>query len=289
MGKTKLSISFSAALVALALSTSFLHADTIRGKKRDSDKLSISRDSVTGEISISWSGKGILKEASNLNGHLKPVQKRAGTYIIEPTEEEAAFLVQNPNGGVISVNAVGYVNLRLLPGLTLIANPLLYPTNTVSFWWPQAPDGAQVLKWVPDVGYEVSTYDAVAGMWSNPDFDISMGQGFFFRNTSSEPIIHTFVGEVLQGRLVNPLAAGLSLEGPLVPQAGSINTVHQIPGQPDDEIRLYVNDGMGGGDYINSIYTSSEGWVPDLILGVAEGFWIQKQQPEDWVRYFWVN
>jgi hypothetical protein len=147
-----------------------------------------------------------------------------------------------------------------------------------------------VLKYVQGGGYEVSTYDALAGAWSNPDFEISIGQGFFFRNTSSETIRQTFVGEVMQGYLTNTLPAGLSTKGSLVPQAGSINSLHGIPGLAGDELRLWVNDGLGGGDYVVSIFSAEQSaWVPDLILGVGQGFWIQKEQPQDWVRYFSAN
>jgi len=75
-----------------------------------------------------------------------------------------------------------------------------------------------------------------------------------------------------------------------VPQAGSINDLHHIPGESGDVIRLYVNDGQGGGDYVTSIFSATENaWVPDLNLGVAQGFVSEKQNAQDWVRVFHVN
>lgn len=264
-----------------------MHAADSRGNGRG-EKLAITRDSGTGKVIVTWSGRGVLKQASNLQGRFKPVHKHASTYVIEPVEQGAVFLAQWDN--TFSANIVGYVNLDLPPGLSLIANPLVFPTNTVSFWWPEAPDGAQVLKYLPGGGYEVSTYDALAAAWSNPDFDISIGQGFFFRNTSSQPLRQTFVGEVMQGYVTNTLPTGLTTKGALIPMAGSINSVQGIPGLPGDELRLFVNDGAGGGDYVISIFSGEQNaWVPDLSLGVGEGFWIQKQQTQDWVRYFSAN
>ena len=245
--------------------------------------LSISKND-RGDVVVSWSGKGVLKRA-DADGRFRPVRTRGSSYVTAPTEEQEIFQVDGP---VVSVNIVGYVNLSLPPGLSLIANPLYYTNNTVAFWWPDAPDGAQVLKYLPETGdYEVSTFDSISGTWSNPEFEIGIGQGFFFRNTSSETILQTFIGEVLQGTLVNPLPAGLSMKGSLVPQAGSINTVHNIPGRDGEVIKFWVNDGQGGGDYILSVFSGADNsWVPDLNLGVGQGFWIEKQQAQDWVRVF---
>lgn len=255
--------------------------------KKDSSALRVTKDSRTGQVVVSWSGKGVLKQAG-ADGRFRPVHTRGHSYVVEPTEDQAVFQLDGP---VVSVNVVGYVNLSLPPGLSLIANPLYLPTNTVSALWPQAPDGAQVLKYVPETGgYDVSTFDALAGAWSNPDVEIPIGEGFFFRNTATETIVQTFVGEVPQGTLVVHLPAGPSMKGALVPQAGSINTVHQIPGLDGDILKLWVNDGQGGGDYVSSVFNSAEGgWVPDLELQVGHGFWTEKQQAQDWVRVFSVN
>lgn len=255
--------------------------------KKQSSRINITKDQRTGEVVVSWSGRGVLKQA-DANGRFRPVHTRGESYVVQPTEEQAIYQLDGP---IVSVNVVGYVNLSLPPGDSLIANPLYYTNNTVAFWWPNAPDGAQVLKYLPELGgYAVSTFDGLSGTWSDPNFEIGIGQGFFFRNTSTETILQTFVGEVLQGRLVNHLPAGLSMKGSLVPQAGSINTVHRIPGMDGDTIKFWVNDGQAGGDYILSTFIGAENaWVPDLNLDVGQGFWIEKQQAQDWVREFSVN
>jgi hypothetical protein len=254
-------------------------------------QLNIKKDALTGQIVVSWSGKGVLKQATATDGRFKPVHTRGTRYAVQPTEEQMVFQLEGAQSGpIVSVNVVGYVNMSLPPGLSLIANPLYLPTNTVAALWPVAPDGAQVLKYVAETGgYDVSTYDALGGAWSNPDVEIPIGEGFFFRNTASETIVQTFVGEVPQGTLVVHLPAGPSMKGALVPQAGSINTIHQIPGLDGDVLKLWVNDAQGGGGYVSSIFSSADGgWVPDLELPVGYGFWIEKQQAQDWVRVFSV-
>ena len=184
----------------------------------------------------------------------------------------------------MSANIVGYVNLQLPPGLSLIANPLLAWDNTLGALIPHAPDGTQVLKYVPGAGYEVSTFDGIAQGWTDPDMDLSPGVGFFFDNASPTPFLQTFVGEVLVGTLVNHLPAGFSTKGALLPQSGSISTVQAIPGQPADVLRLYVNDSRGGADYVTSVFTYD--WDPDLILGIGHGFVSEKYNAQDWIRVF---
>ena len=85
---------------------------------------------------------------------------------------------------------------------------------------------------------------------------------------------------------IEGMPAGVSLEGSMLPQSGSINSVHNIPGQPGDNIFVFINEGDARGRYLRSAYSVGEGWTPDLSLAVGQGFWIQKQQAQDWVRFF---
>lgn len=254
--------------------------------------LSILQDSGTGKLVVSWSGKGVLKKAPSLNGQFQPV-KRWGSrsqFVIESADAESGvYRLDSADGGVFSHNIVGYVNIQLPPGLSLIQNPLFFATNTVALWWPDAPDGSQILKYVAGSGYEVSTFDGISKTWSNPDLDIPIGEGFYFRNSFSETIVNTFVGEVRQGFLTNTLPAGYSMKGSLVPQTGSINSVHGIPGEAGDEIRTLTNISGVETQNISTFDGALNQWVPDLILHVGESFWIHKQHQQDWVRYFSAN
>ena len=249
--------------------------------------LQISRDRMSGKVQVSWSGKGVLKQASTLSGRFKPAHVGGRAHITDPEGEQMVYRLESASSPIFSANIVGYVNLQLPHGLSLIANPLLAEENTVGALFPEAPDGTQVLKYVPGVGYEVSTFDELGQGWTNPDMDLSPGVGFFYDNPSSTSVLHTFIGEVLLGTLVNHLPAGFSTKGALLPQAGSINDVQGIPGQPGDVIRLYENDSSGGGGYVTSVFSATENaWVPDQILHVGQGFVSEKQNAQDWVRVF---
>jgi hypothetical protein len=262
--------------------------------------LSIERDTASGRIVISWKGRFDVQVSTRLDGRFRTLLRGKQTDGVN----HVAFTPSSPcmifravkkdpglrdKSGAYSMNIVGYVNLELPPGLSLIANPLYHTNNTVAFWWPDAPDGSQVLRYVDGQGYEVSTFDGIRKVWSNPNLQVALGSGFFFRNPSSQTISQTFVGEVLQGELVNPLPAGHSMKGAMVPQAGSINTIHLLPGSPGEEIRIYSNHGPDSGDYeVARFDETARSWVPDLQLQVGQGFWITKQHAEDWVRYFSV-
>ena len=261
-------------------------------KKKSSGDLNIRLDPASRDVVLSWKGGAVLQRASIADGQFKKVAKRPGRsheLVIEPTGAGSVYRVEKAaNNAVVSVNIVGYVNLDLPPGLSLLANPLYYTNNSVAFWMPNMPDGCQVYKLTPSAGYEVSTFDALAGTWSNPELDLPIGAGFHFLNASTQTLQLRFVGEVQQGELINPLPAGVSLKGSLVPQFGSINTLHGIPGEAGDELRFYVNDLQGGGEFQSSFYVDGIGWVPDRSLGVGEGFYAIKQHAQDWVRIFFA-
>ncbi len=255
--------------------------------KQHESKLQIAVD-ASGQIVLTWNGKAELAEARGKSGLFKKLRKSTSPYSVAPTEEVAAYRLETANSDVYSVNAVGYANVQLPPGLSLIAHPFYQTDNDLAKVIPAAPDGSQVYRYNTANGaYEVSTFDAVAHAWSNPACQVPVGTAFLFRNPSQRNFTQTFVGEVLQGCLTNALPDGYSTKGAFVPQSASLST-HQVPGEIGDEVRTYTNDLQGGGSYNISIYTA-DGWTPDLNLGIGQGFWIYKQNPQDWVRCFWVN
>jgi hypothetical protein len=274
-------------LIALAAAMMWTAIPATAGEKKDDSKLQITVNE-SGQIVVTWNGKAELAEARGKNGHFKRIHKSVSPYIVIPNEEVSSYRLETASGPIYSVNAVGYAILQFPPGLTLFANPLRYTNNDVAFWMPVAADGSQVYKYSNLSGeYEVSTFDGIAQTWSNPSFQLSIGEGYFFGNTSTTNLEFIFIGEVPQGCLTNSLPEGYSMKASLVPISQSL-TAHEIPGEIGDEIRIYENDLQGGGTYSTSTYTV-DGWTPDLDLKLGQGFWIYKQNPQDWVRCFWVN
>jgi hypothetical protein len=259
---------------------------------RERIKLHIQQERSSGRVIVSWQGGkgGDLAKSRTVDGQYERLRHTSSPVVIEPSGDQSHFQLLSGAESIFSINVVGYVNTDFPPGLSLKANPLVAETNTLGYLIPLAPDGTQVYKFTEGSNYEVSTFDAVAMSWSNPDINLDVGNGFFLNNPSPGAFRVTFIGEVRQGWLTNNLPAGFSTEGSLVPQAGSINTLHGIPGEPGDTLRLYVNDGLGEGAYSVSTFDgASNSWLPDLELGAAEGFWMHKENAQDWVRYFTVD
>src|SRR5262245_37322227 len=230
-------------LIALAAALIWTALPSAAGEKKNDSKLQIVVNE-SGQIIITWNGKAELAQARGKNGQFKKIHNSTSPYLVTPSGDGAAYRLERASGDVYSHNVVGYANLQLPPGLSLIANPLYYTNNDVAFWLPNPPDGSQVYKYTATGGYEVSTYDGVAQAWSNPVFQVPIGDGFFFRNNANTNLDYRFVGEVLQGCLTNSLPEGLSTKGALVPQSLSI-TEHLIPGEIGDELRTYTNDLQG--------------------------------------------
>ncbi len=296
MNLNKISFVTLAISAALCFSAVFAQSAELNSANRQRTRLTIQKEASSGHMVITWNGKGVLKKASSVNGHFKPVRHGDGQYIVQPDENVAMFRLEGTSPqdetNLFSLNVVGYVNVRCPPGLSLIANPLKYEltNDVIGHLWTVAPDGLQAFKYGANENYEVSTFDGLSQTWSNPEMDISTGIGFYVQNPTSLTITQTFVGEVLQGVLVNPLPEGFSTKGALVPQAGSINSVHLIPGEPGDQLSIYINNLQGGGDYILSTFSGTDNaWMPDLIINPGQGFWIQKQHAQNWVRVFYVN
>lgn len=184
---------------------------------------------------------------------------------------------------VYSVNAVGYVNLSAKAGFNLWTNPLdAGADNTVAKLLAGVPDGSAVYTYAPGTGYSVNTLDL--GEWANPNATLVPGQGFFLRVGGATTV--TFVGEVKQGNLSTPLAAGFNLVGSQVPQAGRIQADLGLVPAEGDQVYKFSADTQG-----YSVSTFEFGaWDPaEPQLAVGEGVWVRKGAAGSWNRTFSVN
>jgi hypothetical protein len=213
----------------------------------------------------------------------------------------AAAGVSTSVAQVYSVNAVGYVNVAAPAGFSLIGNPLnagagnntvakLFAPANVS---PSLPVNSKV--YILDgntVLFKTVTFSPLGQVWSpsgpdGADAVIEPGNGVFFQNAGSAAITITFVGEVMQGNLVNPLPAGFSIKANQVPQKISPSAVG-FPGSPNDKVYRYV---PATGIY-NTFTLSplNQQWNPPLPeFEVGEAFYVQRSAAGSWNRTFSVN
>jgi hypothetical protein len=144
---------------------------------------------------------------------------------------------------VYSANVVGYVNVTIPNGYSMIANPLDAGDNSVANLFAAASantPGNTVYTWngaslIPD------TCDAFDGTWQNPSLDLAPGKGFFFQNGNGAPFTVTFVGTVKQGAITQPtIQNGYSVLASPVPVTGYLQTdLGLTNAQPGDTAYLW--------------------------------------------------
>ena len=184
---------------------------------------------------------------------------------------------------VFSVNAVGFVNVSIPKGLSMVANPLKAASNTVKDLFAGVPDGTTIYKY-DGTQFSINTLDF--GDWGTPDQLLTPGEGAFV--SAPSPITVTFVGEVMQGSLSNPIDGPnkLSIKSSQVPQAGKLVADLGFPAVDGDTVYQY-NNAAGGYDIHGLDFGEWGGGEPVIALG--EAFFVRKADKSDWKRTFSVN
>ena len=182
---------------------------------------------------------------------------------------------------VYSVNAVGFVNVEIPPGFSILANPLEGAANTVSALFPSVPNTSVIFKFTGS-SYSQNTY--FLG-WDFPNQTLVPGEAFFIKNAGAK-FTNTFVGNVKQGALTTPLSAGFSLVSSQVPQQGLVSTDLGLPIGNTETVFTY-NNAMNRYD----LYTFFLGaWDPvEPTIQVGQGFFVKKNNAASWNRTFSVN
>lgn len=184
------------------------------------------------------------------------------------------------SGGATSKNILGYASIALPPGFSMIANPFNAVSNRVGALFPEMPEGTLLSKF--DTGLFRLTNNTVKnGQWNNPNEAFVPGEGAIVFNPTSEFKTLNFVGDVSQGRLTNPIPAGMSIRSSLVPQPGRLNTDLNFPIGEGDVVNVFDRDQQKYSVYPYSVET----WERNPpVIGVGESFWIGKKHPGNWVR-----
>ncbi len=183
---------------------------------------------------------------------------------------------------VYSVNSVGYVNKNIPTGFSLIANPLVGANNTVPTLFPSVPDGTIVYKF--DAGTQGFIANNYFFGWSDPAMTLVPGEGAFIYNPGAG-FTATFVGEVSQGNLSTPVAAGFSILSSKVPQQGALDTALGYPVADGDIVYRYDN---ALAQYV--AYNYFFGWNQIPVIDVAESFFaFNSGASKSWTRTFSVN
>jgi hypothetical protein len=216
---------------------------------------------------------------------------RAKTLFLTAAAALVSFAV---TAQVVSVNVVGFVNVSLPVGYTLLENPLDAGTNnTIAGLFPAPAGGTTIFKWnaVTHLYEGPFTYDADLG-WDPPTVtttSLNPGEGFWIQSATAQQV--TFVGEVKQGTLSTPLYAGYNMVGSQVPQKGLMATDLKFAPQGGDVIYRYQNPPPALGQVWQiSSYDADLGWDPfEPTNNIAEAVFINRAvNGFPWTRTFSV-
>jgi len=198
---------------------------------------------------------------------------------------------------VYSINAVGYVNVTMPPGYSILACPLIAsPDNTINTLLNNAPNmsgvspysGADVFVFNNGAAFgtiAVGNTGSFSGGWSVPAGQnvptLNPGQAVFFFNPN--PLVGganmtaTFVGTVpqtgeaavpqLPNGLTNPIVPGYNLVSSIVPYSGDLTTgiadFNTASYPLSGDFVLFFNPAVSGGHqvgYANPIGFSFGSW-----------------------------
>lgn len=190
---------------------------------------------------------------------------------------------------VYSLNAVGYINVTIPTGYSIVTCPLICsPDNTLNTLFPNTQSGANpatfaFLTVLPFSGGAFQAGDSANGYspgWSGGGtLALNPGQAAFLYNTFGTTMHATFVGTVPQGTLTNNLYPGYNLVGSIVPVSGDMatNTVLNLNSAnvcPFDTILFFQNGYLPGASTSYSPgWTGGAGPNGDPVLtNVAQGF-----------------
>ena len=184
---------------------------------------------------------------------------------------------------VYSINAVGFVNVTVPVGFSLLANPLLNGDNKVGTVLAGLPDFTAIYKFNPGTGSFVGN-NYIEG-WQNPNMTLAPGEGVFINNTSGASFVITFTGEVAQGNLVTALPAGFSIVSSQVPQSGALDSVLGFPVQDFDAVFKF-----NAATQTYQTFKDFEGWGGSApTVNVGEAVFVNKASSGSWTRNFNIS
>jgi hypothetical protein len=197
---------------------------------------------------------------------------------------------------VYSLNVVGYVNKTFPAGqFVMVGNPLSNGANDLATIIPNPPDSTLVNRWnatIQDLDPTQPTYFAATHTWV-PNPVIPPGEGFFV--IAGADFTNTFVGNVLQGSVANPVpivggGAFVAVANP-VPVGGALSNVLSGYVATDSDLVNTWNVGLQDLDPGQETYfISTHSWIPPGNIPVGDGFFlIRSGGATTWTQNFTVQ
>jgi hypothetical protein len=215
---------------------------------------------------------------------------------------------------VYSLNAVGYINVNVPTGFSIIADQL-YMTNQATSQSMDAVFGPTLLNGengntAPDpyVGCILFPYynggfgtpliveqTSAAPFWSSvpeaTSTSFNPGQAAFIYNPGSA-FTMTFVGQVPQGTVTNTMIQGFNLVASIIPQTGAVDTDLGIVPGANDIVFNYISGGYTTANIWEVIGASQFwglGFSPTNTVGTGMFYYSASATPNNWIRTFNIN
>ena len=206
----------------------------------------------------------------------------------------ATSFAQNP---VYSQNAVGYINVNLSAGYTLIACQLnASPNNSLETLFGTSLAAGDTVYKFNGTGFNSAIYAGGSFLYDGPTFGLNPGEGAFVQTTAAKTV--TFVGEVPQGgagtgkpSLTVPLVVGYNIVSSVVPQSASLGSLG-FPVQAGDTIYFFTGTGFDSwiaADNTGNTWLPSPGAAAQPVPAVGQAFFAQLSAAATWTRDFNVN
>ncbi len=195
---------------------------------------------------------------------------------------------------VYSVNMVGYINLKINPGFSMIANQLkATPDNKITTLFGTAlPNNSAIFKFT-GTGYAVDSF--IDGAWEGDDLNMTLnpGEGVFSYIPGTTAYTNTFVGEVSVGTTANPIPAGFSVRSSVIPQSlpltGAPPAGLDYPIGNNDSVYQFTGTGYRVNSYIDGAWEGDNNGQPP-VPAIGESFFVfNAGAAKTWTRNFSVN
>jgi len=246
---------------------------------------------------------------------------RTKTTVLAAAVLAAGALSSMAQNNVYSLNVVGYINVAIPVGYSLVANQLnASPDNTLNnSLGLNFPSGLEVIKWdavhqgftQPDTFYTAQDTQGAAS-WLNNLFTtstttVSPGEGFFFYNPNLTATNVTLVGQVVQGTNALAISVGYSFLSVVPPVAVDLSTNGSLAlpitgAGPSLYEYITFNSAAGGYSQPVTFYDTSDTQAPNgqwldntftqvpIIPAVGQGFVIYNPNAAlTWVNTFSVQ
>jgi len=252
-----------------------------------------------------WHRFGILRAhtETKITSHM-----RTKTLLL--TAALGAASIASSMAQVYSANAVGYVNLSLPAGYSLISNPLIGTNNHLNtiLPLPNSADGTVIYRFKPSIQNYGNPIQFIEGFgWYVPDelasfLDLPPGEGVFILPSGPTPLNVTFVGEVPQGNLAHAVPSNFSIQASEVPQAlpiGQDNAAGTLQFPAVDGDVVYIFDSSTQSYKEPYGFIEGFGWYSENadnpgpngpVIPVGTSFFVSKfGASTTWDRQFSVN